>query len=186
MHPARLFQALRQALPAGAAIVDEIVSQTEVMVQTLFQSKSFKQYRGWAGALGTGLPTALGVKLAEPDTLVACIIGDGAFNYNPVPASFGLAQQHGLPILVVICNNQGYVSQAWNTQKYFPQGSAVRTGNYYGSRIEPTPDYWQLAGAFGGHGERVSSPEALEPALQRALAAIASGQFAVLDVLVTP
>jgi hypothetical protein len=30
-------------------------------------------------------------------------------------------------------------SQAWNTQKYFPQGSAVRNGNFYGSRIDPTP-----------------------------------------------
>src|SRR5262249_46466088 len=52
--------------------------------------------------------------------------------------------------------------------------------------IEPTPDYWKLAAAFGGHGERVSTPESLEPAIQRGLAAMASGQFAVLDVLVTP
>jgi len=149
-------------------------------------SQSFKQYRGWAGALGTGLPTALGVKLAEPDNLVVCIMGDGAFSYNPIPACFGLAQQCKLPILIVICNNQGYASQAWNVQKYFPQGSAVRTGNYYGKVIDPTPDYWKLAAAFGGYGERVSTPESLEPAIQHGLAAMANGQFALLDVLVTP
>ena len=186
IHASRLFQALHRALPDGSVIVDEILSQEELMVQSLFQSKSFKQYRGWAGGLGTGLPTALGVKLALPDNLVVCITGDGAFNYNPVPASFGLAQQHKLPILVVICDNEGYASQAWNTQKYFPQGSAVRTSNYYGKRIEPTPDYWKLAAAFGGHGERVSSPESLGPAIQRALSAMESGRFALLDVMVTP
>ena len=183
---ASLFQALHQALPAGSAIVDEIVSQTAIMVQTLFQSKSFKQYRGWAGALGTGLPTALGVKLAEPNNVIVCIMGDGAFSYNPIPACFGLAQQYKLPILIVICNNQGYVSQSWNVQKYFPEGAAVKTDNYYGRVIDPTPDYWKLAEAFGGYGERVSTSEALAPAIQRGLAAIANGQFAVLDVLVTP
>jgi len=186
VHASALFQALHQALPPGSAIVDEIVSQTAFMVQTLFQSKSFKQYRGWAGALGTGLPTALGVKLAEPANIVVCLIGDGAFSYNPVLACFGLAQQYQLPILIVICNNQGYASQAWNVQKYFPEGAAVRTDNYYGRVIDPTPDYWKLAAAFGGYGERVSTPESLEPAIQRGLVAMANGHFAVLDVLVTP
>jgi acetolactate synthase-1/2/3 large subunit len=186
VHASALFQALQQALPPGSAIVDEVVVHTAFMVQTLFQSKSFKQYRGWAGALGTGLPTALGVRLAEPDNPVVCVIGDGAFSYNPVPASFGLAQQYKLPILIVLCNNQGYASQAWNVQKYFPEGAAVRTGNYYGRVIDPTPEYWKLAAAFGGYGERVSTPESLEPAIQRGLAAIANGQFALLDVLVTP
>jgi acetolactate synthase-1/2/3 large subunit len=186
VHASALFQALHQALPASSAIVDEIVAQTPFMLQTLFQAKSFKHYRGWAGALGTGLPTALGVKLAEPNNVVVCVIGDGAFSYNPVPASFGLAQQYKVPILIIICNNQGYASQGWNVQKYFPQGSAVRTGNYYGRVIDPTPDYWKLAAAFGGYGERISTLGSLEPAIQRGLAAIANGQFAVLDVLLEP
>jgi acetolactate synthase I/II/III large subunit len=181
---ASLFQALQHALPAGAAVVDEIVAQTPFMLQTLFQAKPFNHYRGWAGALGTGIATALGVKLAEAHNVVVCVIGDGAFSYNPVPACFGLAQQYRLPILIVICNNQGYASQAWNLEKYFPQGAAVSTRNYYGKVIEPTPDYWKLAAAFDGHGERVSAPESLAPAIQRGLAAMADGHFAVLDVLV--
>ena len=155
-------------------------------LQLLFQSKAFSQYRGWAGALGTGLSTALGVKLAKPDDVVACIIGDGAFSYNPVLACFGLSQQYHLPILIVVCNNQGYASQAWNTQKYFPQGAAVRTDNFYGKVIEPTPDYWQLARAFGGYGERITSAEALGPALQRGVEAVRNGQLTVLDVIVEP
>ena len=114
--------------------------------------------RGWAGALGTGLSTALGVKLARPEDMVVCVIGDGAFNYNPVPACLGLAQQYGVPILVIICNNQGYVSQEWNLYKYFPSGYALRDNNPYGRVIEPTPDYAAMAPAFGAHGECVSGP----------------------------
>jgi hypothetical protein len=56
------------------------------MTQFLFESKPFRQYRGWNGALGTGLGTALGIKLARPGYTVVCVIGDGAFHYNPVPA----------------------------------------------------------------------------------------------------
>ena len=96
------------------------------MIQHLFRERDFSHIRGWAGALGTGLPTALGVKLARPKDMVVCVIGDGAFNYNPVPACLGLAQQYGVPILVIICNNQGYVSQEWNLYKYFPSGYALR------------------------------------------------------------
>src|SRR5262249_17849919 len=57
--PAALFRALHHALPASASIVDEIVSEITPMRQFLFESKPFRQYRGWHGALGTGLGTAL-------------------------------------------------------------------------------------------------------------------------------
>ena len=139
------------------------------MIRHLFRDRDIGHIRGWAGALGTGLPTALGVKLARPEDIVVCVIGDGAFNYNPVPACLGLAQQYGVPILVVICNNQGYVSQEWNLYKYFPSGYALRDNNPYGRVIEPTPDYAAIAPAFGAHGECVTDPGQLELAIRRAL-----------------
>ena len=94
---AALFRALHDALPASSSIVDEIVAQIPQMMQFLFESKPFRQYRGWTGALGTGLGTALGVKLARPGDTVVCVIGDGALHYNPVPAALGFAQQQGPP-----------------------------------------------------------------------------------------
>ncbi|MGE3497414.1 MAG: thiamine pyrophosphate-dependent enzyme [Candidatus Binatia bacterium] len=183
---ATLFRALHNALPERTAIVDEIVAQLTFMLHWLFESKPFRHYRGWAGALGTGLPTALGVKLANPSDVVVCVIGDGAFYYNPVPACFGLAQQYGLPVLVVICNNQGFASQEWNLAKYFPGGAAMRTQQQFGKVIAPTPEYALLPQAFGGHGERVLNAAELGPAIARALAAVRRGQLAVLDVLVEP
>jgi acetolactate synthase-1/2/3 large subunit len=156
------------------------------MIRHLFRERDFTHIRGWAGALGTGLPTALGAKLGRPEDVVVCVIGDGAFNYNPIPACLGLAQQYRVPVLVVICNNQGYVSQEWNLYKYFPSGYALRENNPYGRVIEPTPDYAALAPAFGGHGECVSEPAQLEPAIRRAISAVQSGQLALLDVRLEP
>jgi acetolactate synthase-1/2/3 large subunit len=183
--PAALFRALHRALPASSSIVDEIVSEITPMRQFLFESRPFRQYRGWSGALGTGLGTALGVKLARPGDTVVCVIGDGAFHYNPVPAALGFAQQYGVPLLIVVCDNRGYTSQTWNVHKYFSGGASVRSGQFFGDVLAPTPDYVKLAEAYGGSGERVESTAALGPAIERALAAVAAGRSALLDVFLT-
>jgi acetolactate synthase I/II/III large subunit len=183
---AELFRALHRALPASSVIVDEIVAQTPQMIQFLFESKPFEQYRGWVGALGTSLGTALGVKAARPERTVVAVLGDGALHYNPVHAAFGFAQEHGLPILAVVCDNRGYLSQTWNVLKYFPEGAAVRTGQFFGNVITPTPDYAKLVEAYGGAGERVTRPADLDAAIQRALATLAGGRSSLLDVFVEP
>lgn len=183
---AALFRALHRALPASSIVVDEIVAQTPQMIQCLFESKPFEQYRGWVGALGTSMGTALGVKVARPERTVVCVLGDGALHYNPVPAAFGFAQERGLPILTVVCDNRGYFSQTWNVHKYFPDGAAVRTGQFFGDVITPTPDYAKLVEAYGGRGERVTAPAELDAAIERALATLAGGRSALLDVFVEP
>jgi len=183
---AALFRALHAALPESSSIVDEIVAQMPQLIQFLFESKPFQQYRGWMGALGTSLGTALGVKLARPEQTVVCIVGDGALHYNPVPAALGFAQEYGVPILIVVCDNRGYASQAWNVQKYFGAGAAVRSGQLIGDVIAPTPDYAKLAEAYGGSGERVTQSDALPVAIDRALSTVAAGRTALLDVFVVP
>jgi acetolactate synthase I/II/III large subunit len=183
---AALFRALHRALPASSSIVDEIVAEIPQMTQFLFESKPFRQYRGWTGALGTGLGTALGVKLARPSDTVVCVIGDGALHYNPVPAAFGFAQEHGAPIFIVVCDNRGYTSQTWNVYKYFADGAALRSGQFFGNVITPTPDYVKHAEAYGGTGERVEKTADLESAIECSLAALAAGRSALLDVFVTP
>ena len=83
----------------------------------------------------------------------------------------------------MICNYQGFASQAWNIEKYSPDGWAMKSGNFYGKVVEPTPDYSKIAPAFGGYGERTSAPEALEPALRRGLEAVEKWNFAVIDAI---
>ena len=183
---ADLFRELHDALPDDAICVDEIIAQVPQMIQFLYERKPLSQYRGFAGGLGTGLGTALGVKLARPQQQVVCILGDGAWHYNPVPAALGFAQEYGIPLLIVLCNNRGYVSQAFNVLKYYPDGAAVREGNLVGNVIEPTPDYVKQAEAYGGVGERVQKSDELRSALQRALQVVAAGKTVLLDVIVNP
>jgi acetolactate synthase I/II/III large subunit len=183
---ADLFGALHDALPDDAICVDEIIAQVPQMIQFLYARKPLTQYRGFTGALGTGLGTALGVKLARPQQVVVCILGDGAWHYNPVSAALGFAQEYGVPLLIVLCNNRAYASQTWNVLKYYPDGAAVHEQNFVGNVIQPTPDYVKQAEAYGGTGERVQKSDELRPALQHALEAVISGQTFLLDVIVNP
>jgi acetolactate synthase-1/2/3 large subunit len=183
---ADLFRELHDALPNDAICVDEIIAQMPQMIQFLYERKPLRQYRGWAGALGTSLGTALGVRLACPEQIVVSILGDGAWHYNPVPAALGFAEEYRVPLLIVLCNNGQYASQTWNVLRYYPESEAVREGNFVGDVIQPTPDYVKVAEAYGGEGERVEKSDALRPALRRALHAVASGQTFLLDVVVNP
>ena len=132
---------------------------------------------------GVSVSTALGLKFAAPDRVVVNVVGDGAFNYNPVFAAFGFAQQWNTPTLTVLYNNSGYVAMKNALARYFPEGWAVRTGIYPGSEIASVPDYVRFAESFGAHAERVTDPAALRDALTRALARVRDGQPALVDVV---
>lgn len=187
VHASTFFKALSKALPSGAIVVDEMVAQVPYFTHFLFQdpTKDLMHLRGWQGGLGTGLSIALGAKMANPDTPVVCIIGDGAFNYNPVNACFGLAQQYKAPILVCIMNNEGYVSQTWNFYKYFSDGAALTEQNTYGDVIDPRPDYQHLPQVWGGTGSRVATEAEVELSLKAALATD-NKALSLIDVSMTP
>jgi acetolactate synthase-1/2/3 large subunit len=179
-------RALNDALPPDAVVVNETITHRVALHQQLERLGPGGFYEASYGGLGGGIGIALGVKSAHPDRTVVLTIGDGAFHYNPVVASFGAAQEHGLPIFVIMFNNAGYLSQKSDVLNSFPQGEAARSGSVIGTAITPSPDYPLLARAYGGVGERVAQPAEVSPALERGLAAVARGQLALLEVVLKP
>jgi acetolactate synthase-1/2/3 large subunit len=175
-----------QALPMDAIVVEETITHRLAVHRYLDQLKPGSFFAGCIGGLGTGLATALGVKAANPKRPVVCLIGDGSFNYDPAPAALGAAQEHQLPILIVMFNNQGYLSQKSGVPRYFPTGWAVKTNKYAGLNIAPCPDYAIFAKAFDGYGEKVEEPGEVRKAIERGLRAVAGGQLALIDVRLRP
>jgi acetolactate synthase-1/2/3 large subunit len=137
-----------------------------------------------AAGLGWGLGAALGAKLAAPDKLVIATLGDGSYMFgNPTPCHF-VSQAQGLPTLTVIYNNR-----VWNAVRranlgMYPNGWAVKTGNFPLSELQPSPHFEVLVTASGGYGERVEQASEVQPALQRALKAVQEeGRQAVLNMI---
>jgi len=175
-----------QALPADAMVVEETITHRMAIHRYLDNLRPGSFFAGCIGGLGTGLSTALGVKAANPKRPVVCLIGDGSFSYDPVPAAFGAAQEHRLPFLTIMFNNQGYLSQKSGIPRYYPDGWAVKSKNFSGLHIAPCPDYAQIIKAFDGYGERVEEPGEVRRAVERGLRAVAGGQSAFLDVRLKP
>jgi acetolactate synthase-1/2/3 large subunit len=177
---------LAAVLPDDGILVNETITHRLDLLRLHERAGAGGFYEASYGGLGVGLGLALGVKHAQPERPVVCAIGDGAFHYNPVVGTFGAAQEHRLPILVLLFDNGGYLSQRTDVATYFPQGAAVRTGRFAGTGIAPQPDYVLLARAFGGVGERVDRPGDVRPALQRGLEAVANGQLALVHLVLGP
>ena len=177
---------LSRLLPQDAMIVEETITHRLSVHRYLDGVKPGSFFAGCIGGLGTGLATALGVKVAAPKRPVVCLIGDGSFNYDPVLAALGASQEHNLPILIVLFNNMGYLSQKSGVPRYFPDGWAVRGKKFVGISIAPSPDYGTIARAFDGYGEKVEEPGQVRAALKRGLKAVAGGQVALIDIRLEP
>ncbi len=177
---------ISKVLPSDALVVEETITHRTAVHRYLDNIQPGSFFAGCVGGLGTGLATALGVKAAHPKRPVICLIGDGSFNYDPVPAAFGAAQEHSLPFLIIMFNNQGYLSQKSGIPKYYPQGWAVKTNNFSGLHIVPCPEYSTIVKAFDGYGEKVEEPAEVRKAIERGLKAVAGGQSALIDVRLRP
>jgi acetolactate synthase-1/2/3 large subunit len=177
------FHTAKKVLPAESIIMDETILHTRFVHQYL--SEPNRYIKAGYGSLGIGLGEACGVKLAHQDKPVILIVGDGAFNYNPVLAGLGLCQEYHLPIFIIVLDNGGYMAMKLGYQRLYPEGWASSHESYLGVDITPAPDYAKIAEAFGAYGEKLEEPREIESALNRGLKQLAQGRTVLLDVILT-
>ena len=127
-------------------------------------------YAAAGGAMGWGVPAALGVQVAKPDARVMAVCGDGSFWMVAQEVETAVREQ--LPVVFVISNNFAL----GNTRDRQRQAHG---GRYLGV-FHDNPDFAKFAELLGAHGERVERDEQLAPALERAFA---SGRTAIVDVI---
>jgi thiamine pyrophosphate-dependent acetolactate synthase large subunit-like protein len=185
VDPVLVAAALRRLLDGkDGVVVDETITHSRLVKRHL-RTAAPDSYFYVQGGLGQGLAVALGAKLAAGDRPVVFTVGDGAFTYNPVIPSYDASNAYDLPVLVVIFNNRVYKSMNLNHRRFYPEGAAAETGEWLGTDLHRLPRLAGFAEPFGMHTETVDTADALAPALERALKAVAEGTTAVVDVLVT-
>lgn len=179
VHPARMVMAVRQKFPPEAITVLDggNTTLTSVAFHPILSSPSFL-YSVKMGYLGTGLPFALGARLAAPDRPVCLISGDGAFGFHVMELETAVREE--LPLVALVA-----VDDAWGMEKtaYLAMGYGAADWQHRGIDLASV-SYDALARSMGCHGERAERNEDLEPALDRALEAAAGGTPAVIHVRV--
>ncbi|SFU47716.1 acetolactate synthase, large subunit [Paenacidovorax caeni] len=114
---------------------------------------------GGLGTMGVGIPYAMGIKLAKPQSEVFCVTGEGSVQMNIQELSTCL--QYNTPIKVLSLNNRylGMVRQ-WQEIEY--------SGRYSHSYMDALPNFVKLAEAYGHVGMLIERPQDVEPALREA------------------
>ena len=115
---------------------------------------------GGLGTMGVGLPYAMGIKLAKPESDVFCVTGEGSIQMCIQELSTCL--QYNTAVKIVSLNNRylGMVRQ-WQQLDY--------GGRYSHSYMDALPDFVKLAEAYGHVGLLVEKPADVEPALKEAI-----------------
>jgi acetolactate synthase-1/2/3 large subunit len=115
------------------------------------------------GAMGSGLPMAIGAQLAHPTSLVVCLAGDGSLRFSE--AELETIWEYDLPVKTLVFNNDGYgIVRMWNHRFYAGRETGV---------IKRHKDWSLLARGNGFDADcvdRVTAPADLAPVLRRALA----------------
>lgn len=175
VNPGRMVQAVRDLFPRDAITVMDggNTSLWTASFNPILAPRSYL-YTAKFGHLGTGLPYAIGAKLAAPERPVYLVSGDGALGFNI--QELETARRYGLPITVIVSCDQGWGMER-SSQLFAQIGDLVECDLF------PDTRYDLVAQAFGCHGELVNELDQLQPALERASE---SGRPALVQVMVDP
>ncbi|MBR1158255.1 thiamine pyrophosphate-dependent enzyme [Bradyrhizobium elkanii] len=152
---------LREVLPANAIVTDELsqVGFASWYGFPIYEPRTFVT-SGYQGTLGSGFPTALGAKVANPNKPVVAISGDGGFMFGV--QELATAVQFKIGVVTLVFNNNAYGNVRRDQRERFD-------GRVVASDLV-NPDFVKLAESFGVGAARVTSPDRFRPVLEKALA----------------
>jgi acetolactate synthase-1/2/3 large subunit len=173
VNPGQMVFVASQFFPSGAITVLDGGNTVlwGVAFNPILTPDSFL-YSVQMGYLGTGLPFAIGAKLAAPARPVVCITGDGALGFNVMELETAL--RAGAPVVVIVA-----VDDAWGMEKTAYNFAGFGPEHHGAVEFAPTVRFDLLAQSLGCFGVKVDTIDALASALQ---AAVQSGKRAVVYV----
>jgi acetolactate synthase-1/2/3 large subunit len=162
-------------LTNGEAFIATDVGQHQMWTAQFYPFKRSRQWitSGGLGAMGYGVPAAIGAQLVLGDQIVVAVVGDGGFQMTN--QELAMAMQYDLPIKVLIMNN-GYLGMVRQWQEMFYE----RT--YSEVDLSVSPDFVKLAEAYGAFGVRATRPDELSDVLS---AGLSHKGVAVMDIVVS-
>ena len=161
IKPQKVIETLWDMTKDADAYVTSDVGQHQMWAAQFYK---FNEPRRWInsgglGTMGVGIPYAMGIKLAKPESEVYCVTGEGSVQMCIQELSTCL--QYNTPIKILALNNRylGMVRQ-WQEIEY--------SGRYSHSYMDALPNFVKLAEAYGHVGLLIEHPKDVEPALREA------------------
>ncbi|HEY7713857.1 MAG TPA: thiamine pyrophosphate-binding protein [Candidatus Binatia bacterium] len=163
---ARLARTLDRLLEKDTLIVNESPTSKDILMAN-FSFSSARSYfsNSSGGYLGWGLGAAIGAQLAAPKRRVVACLGDGSTMFG-LQGLWTLAK-YRVPLLVIVFNNRAYMAVK---NQFRGSEERIRLAAEMGAElVGPEINFARIADTFGIFGQRVEQPDAIEPALKRAV-----------------
>ncbi len=161
IKPQKVIETLWNMTKDADAYITSDVGQHQMWAAQYYK---FNEPRRWInsgglGTMGVGIPYAMGIKLAKPESEVFCVTGEGSVQMCIQELSTCL--QYNTPIKILALNNRylGMVRQ-WQEIEY--------SGRYSHSYMDALPNFVKLAEAYGHVGMLIERPQDVEGALREA------------------
>jgi acetolactate synthase-1/2/3 large subunit len=161
-------------------VVDESLPHNELQ-RYLHCARPGSYFANPASSGGWAPGAAFGVKLAVPERPVIATTGDGFYMFGTAGAALWAAQHYQAPFTVVVYQNRAYSTGTVQLAAIYPDSYAARAG-FDGGTFAPPVDFAKEAEGWGAHGENVTAPDEIRPALRRAREANERGIPAVVAV----
>ena len=160
VEPRRIVEAVYEAT-GGEAIVVTDVGQHQIWAAKAFTHRRPRRFvtSGGMGAMGFGIPAAIGAALARPESRVVAFLGDGGAQMTA--EELIVASELKLPVVFIVFAN-GSLGLVRQMQRHHCGG------NYFATDLR-SPDFVKLAAAYGVRGARVSGEAGLGAAIGRAV-----------------
>ncbi|MBS7811121.1 thiamine pyrophosphate-dependent enzyme [Roseococcus pinisoli] len=170
---AKALQALEKELPKDAIFATD-AGNFATWPTRFMHVKEGQDFLGPTnGAMGYGVPAAIGAAISFPDRQVICFVGDGGFMMTG--QEIATAFHHGVAPIILVFNNSMYGTIRMYQERVYPERVS--------GTLLTNPDFSLFIQAFGGHGELVETTEELVPAYKRA---VASGKPAIIEIRTNP
>jgi len=173
LSPYRVLWDLFHTVDVPNTIITHDAGSPRDQLSPFWESTTPLSYIGWGKTtqLGYGLGLAMGAKLAQPDKLCINVWGDAAIGFTGM--DFETAARERIPILSILLNNFCMAIELPIMQ--------TATRKYRSTDI--SGNYADMARAFGGYGERVTTPDQIIPAIQRGIEQTREGKPALLEFI---
>jgi acetolactate synthase I/II/III large subunit len=147
----------------GEAFVTSDVGQHQMWAAQFYKFDKPRRWinSGGLGTMGVGLPYAMGVQLAFPDAMVACVTGEASIQMCIQELS--TCKQYHMPVKIVNLNNR-YLGMVRQWQQF------MHGNRYAESYMDALPDFVKLAESYGHVGMYIDHPRDVEGALREAFA----------------
>lgn len=158
INPYRVIHEMQRAIPPSEAIVTHDSGSPRDQMLPFYVAPVPRSYLGWGKShgLGTGLGLTIGAKLAEPDKVCINVMGDAAFGMTGLDVETAVRAE--VPIITVVFNNGTMAIENRNMISSHERYKARDLGGEYAA----------IGRALGAYSERVTDPEDVGPAFQRA------------------